>query len=961
MEHDDIELSRAIEESLSTSRNANGSNGSNGHGTDEANLMLFSEPVQLREPGVPTGLRNIGNTCYFNSFLPLYFSIPEFRKAVLEVHVDTQQAEVRGQIAALRDFDPAISTLRKRDFAFTFIKELQALFALLIVSREKAVNPTLLLNSFVNDSGQKVEVGPQQDVGEFAQLFLNRAEEGLGSGLSTPSGTPSRSENIVKRLFFGSITERSYARELDGTEVTNTSTAEFDSIILPIQDHHSLQDSLDAYTFVTDIEHFRTPRNHVTTAQKDAWFRVLPPVLSIQLKRVVFNAKTNSAEKLNSKFEFPAEFAMDRFLDEHRSAALAVRERVVIWRGQLQDAQKQLNTLTNFEGGVNSIEEHIRCTGRFIENAAKGGWPGGAVSEPREVDMLLRSLQTWLVEVHRTTAELRATIANLEMKIRGAFDATIPPRTMYRLHAVLVHRGQAMFGHYWAFIFDPTSQEWWKYNDSEVSRASFEEVERQSMGGDLTNNTSSAYCLVYVAANWFPHQQPKAAPDHMTPERLMEMVSPQLRERLIRERQTFEKKVAQERGLSSQAAASVDVAAQGDIGPSAMAWSASSAAAPPPSSPQVAQDENVPPSVMDQPVEMEIIPLTPSHHGAGAVPGSPTNGVKRSYEAPSLEDNQGGDTTHQHKSLRMTIDSAPPSAASTTTDSIISQHLRDQFAVKFQRALAMRTSEVRSNSPGSTFDVRIGDFTAYLFCSRAPDFIKRHVLSRAVLAECFLFEASISEASLSEASLSEHDYALLAAVGQEATYIVLDPAHASILTDWQRAYNEFLEVTTLWINGLDYQRQAQHNLALPYLFNAVVANAELKRLHFGAFPDSKVSAPFLISLRMLLVVPPPRTETVQLRSALLRAMAAFEAAQRLRSMMDDLDGLEELVTNQKQAWLSFLQDLDNQSVDDLSAPFLTQLLNDGVSECPDLERPIVSDDVENIGSRFRSMFDTQTF
>lgn len=33
--------------------------------------------------GSPVGLKNVGNTCYFNSMLQTYFMIPDFRRAVL--------------------------------------------------------------------------------------------------------------------------------------------------------------------------------------------------------------------------------------------------------------------------------------------------------------------------------------------------------------------------------------------------------------------------------------------------------------------------------------------------------------------------------------------------------------------------------------------------------------------------------------------------------------------------------------------------------------------------------------------------------------------------------------------------------------------------------------------------------------------------------------------------------------
>ncbi|MCQ4187884.1 hypothetical protein FK515_30490, partial [Klebsiella pneumoniae] len=53
----------------------------------------------------------------------------------------------------------------------------------------------------------------------------------------------------------------------------------------------------------------------------------------------------------------------------------------------------------------------------------------------------------------------------------------------YRLHAVLVHEGQANAGHYWAYIYDHHQNRWMKYNDISVTKSTWEELERDSFGG----------------------------------------------------------------------------------------------------------------------------------------------------------------------------------------------------------------------------------------------------------------------------------------------------------------------------------------------------------------------------------------------------------------------------------------------------------------------------------------------
>lgn len=65
----------------------------------------------------------------------------------------------------------------------------------------------------------------------------------------------------------------------------------------------------------------------------------------------------------------------------------------------------------------------------------------------------------------------------------------------YRLHAVLVHEGQANAGHYWAYIYDPHQRCWMKYNDISVTKSSWEELVRDSFGG---YRNASAYCLMYI-------------------------------------------------------------------------------------------------------------------------------------------------------------------------------------------------------------------------------------------------------------------------------------------------------------------------------------------------------------------------------------------------------------------------------------------------------------------------------
>ncbi|EQB78220.1 hypothetical protein CB1_000706032 [Camelus ferus] len=88
-------------------------------------------------------------------------------------------------------------------------------------------------------------------------------------------------------------------------------------------------------------------------------------------------------------------------------------------------------------------------------------------------------------------AMIEGEIESLHSENSGKSGQEVP----YRLHAVLVHEGQANAGHYWAYIFDHRENRWMKYNDIAVTKSSWEELVRDSFGG---YRNASAYCLMYI-------------------------------------------------------------------------------------------------------------------------------------------------------------------------------------------------------------------------------------------------------------------------------------------------------------------------------------------------------------------------------------------------------------------------------------------------------------------------------
>ncbi|XP_016296013.1 ubiquitin carboxyl-terminal hydrolase 25-like isoform X1 [Sinocyclocheilus anshuiensis] len=112
-----------------------------------------------------------------------------------------------------------------------------------------------------------------------------------------------------------------------------------------------------------------------------------------------------------------------------------------------------------------------------------------------ELRVLEGCLHRWRSEVENDTGDLQASISRIHRTIELMYSDKSMMQVPYRLHAVLVHEGQANAGHYWAYIFDPHQQRWMKYNDISVTKSSWEELVRDSFGG---YRNASAYCLMYI-------------------------------------------------------------------------------------------------------------------------------------------------------------------------------------------------------------------------------------------------------------------------------------------------------------------------------------------------------------------------------------------------------------------------------------------------------------------------------
>ncbi|XP_069080485.1 ubiquitin carboxyl-terminal hydrolase 28 isoform X2 [Pleurodeles waltl] len=499
----------------------------------------------------PVGMKNIGNTCWFSAVIQSLFQLPEFRRLVLGYSLPQSVLE------------NCRSHSEKRNIAF--MQELQYLFALMVGSSCKFVDPSAALE-LLKDAFLSVEA-QQQDVSEFTHKLLDWLEDAFQLTVNVDTHRD-KSENPMVQLFYGTFLTEGIR---DGKTFSNIET--FGQYPLQVNGYRNLGECLEGAMMEGEVDTSQ-PEQPVKYVQ-ERWFTKLPPVLTFELSRFEFNQSLGQPEKIHNKLEFPQTIYMDRYLYRNKDLIRTKREEIRRLKGRVAFLQQKMERYLNFGSGPiryplpdvlqyalefartpltvicsapgsqstatpsseeplppatstgvhgpletlqsQNTEDHVlppvnpSTASVSPPHPHPHGFPRAALEmsehpAPRtvtaeELQNVEACLQRWRTEVEQDIEDLKNCIAETNQSIEQMYTDPELAQVPYRLHAVLVHEGQANAGHYWAYIYSHTNRTWLKYNDISVTESSWEELERDSYGG-LKN--ASAYCLIYVNDN-MPH------------------------------------------------------------------------------------------------------------------------------------------------------------------------------------------------------------------------------------------------------------------------------------------------------------------------------------------------------------------------------------------------------------------------------------------------------------------------
>ncbi|XP_065553470.1 ubiquitin carboxyl-terminal hydrolase 28 isoform X11 [Lathamus discolor] len=487
----------------------------------------------------PVGVKNLGNTCWFSAVIQSLFQLSEFRRLVLGYNppeLELQSHHTRAE---------------KRNIAF--VLELQCLFALMLGTRRKFVDPSVALE-LLRDAFRSTEE-QQQDVSEFTHKLLDWVEDAFQLTVNAKS-PEDKSENPMVQLFYGTfLTEGVH----EGNTFSKIET--FGQYPLQVNGYRDLSECLEGAMVEGEMQEATTSQSG--KYRQERWFTKLPPVLTFELSRFEFNQSLGHTEKIHTKLEFPQTIYMDRYLHCSKELIQKKREEVKRLSEKLVILQQKLERYLKYGSGPARfpLPDMLQYVLEFVATKPAVALPpaqdsqttplqsqtepcvsdtlsqpnstlerrdspteGGASSSPQqdssaplqpsgaapamsehpaphvvseeELNLVRTCLERWRNEIEQDMEDLKRSIARINLSIEQIYCDPLLQQVPYRLHAVLVHEGQANAGHYWAFIYDQPRKSWLKYNDISVTESSWEEVERDSFGG-LRN--ASAYCLVYIS------------------------------------------------------------------------------------------------------------------------------------------------------------------------------------------------------------------------------------------------------------------------------------------------------------------------------------------------------------------------------------------------------------------------------------------------------------------------------
>lgn len=410
-------------------------------------LPPYSSAMDVDLLDLPAGLNNIGNTCYVNPVFQFMFALTDMRNFILSYKSPEQI-----NLDLLNDYEKKFA-----DRAISFIKLFQELFYDLLFSNEMAVTPQKkLIQLILNDTNDNM-FGLQQDITETIDQIVF-----MISLLLKLQGI----NMAEKSLFYGKELQTiTYTKE--GVEKILQKEIGYRSLIVDVRPN--LIDAIEDYYGKQTVEF------EGVLATKFGSISCFPSFVSVRINRLSYDRKNQRPVKSNDFVKFPKELRLGRFAVGKEAEREEQQQKLNSLMDQLGKKKNLLLSLTTKKHRVDNPIELLTQSARKVGEDKDLAAQLTAVSQ--EVKALIEATNIALKEIENE-------IDHLYMD---------KSEKVYQLAAVFMHEGEAGFGHYWHYGFDPQFKRWIKYNDSLVSV-----VDESDVFADTTGSTHNAIVLLFV-------------------------------------------------------------------------------------------------------------------------------------------------------------------------------------------------------------------------------------------------------------------------------------------------------------------------------------------------------------------------------------------------------------------------------------------------------------------------------
>ncbi|XP_032432255.1 ubiquitin carboxyl-terminal hydrolase 25 isoform X5 [Xiphophorus hellerii] len=385
-----------------------------------------------------------------------------------------------------------------------------------------------------------------------------------------------------------------------------------------------------------------------------------------------------------------------------------------------------------------------------------------------ELRVLEGCLHRWRSEVENDTRDLQGSITRIHRTIELMYSDKSMMQVPYRLHAVLVHEGQANAGHYWAYIYDPHQRCWMKYNDISVTKSSWEELVRDSFGG---YRNASAYCLMYIN-----DKKPFLIEEEFDKETGqilsgMDKLPPDLKQYVKEDNEQFDKEIEEWDAMQARKAQQEKLA---------LAAAAASAA---PSSTSTSTSSPQPMSIESSPPDNSVVQQDPEY-----------------LEQPSPT----GDFKHLQEDTERAISRAAAEQEDRSPEVLLNA------AIKLEYARLLRFAQ--EDTPPE-LDYRLHHVIVYFIQNEAP----KKILERTLLTQ-------FADRNL---AFDERCKSIMQVARAKLDLIKPEEVNMDEYEMWHQDYRNFRETTVLMVTGLELFQKSNYVEALMYLIYSYQYNREL--------------------------------------------------------------------------------------------------------------------------------------